>query len=166
MARCGPYFVISLLLVFLFGGVGCGRKTMVVPPQSVVPAPVDDLRFSITDTGVILNWSFPQKTVHGKILSRIENFELQRAEVPVKDYCAGCPQPFGSPVTVQGGKVFDDGTVRLATFEDTMLRPGHHYIYKVRSRAAWRGGNSSDSNIVSFVWESPQRLPSPTNGGS
>jgi hypothetical protein len=166
MARGGLYFVICILLVLLFGVFGCGKKTMVVPPQSVVPKPVDDLRFSLTETGVILNWSFPQKTVQGKILSRIEGFELLRAEVPVKDYCAGCPQPFETPVTIQGGKVTDAEVVRVATFEDTTLRPGHHYVYKVRSRAVWRGGIIADSNTVSFVWEKPRRLLSPTDGGT
>ena len=164
MDRGGLYFVICLLFVLLFGFVGCGRKTMVVPPQTVVPKQVDDLRFSVTDKGVILNWSFPQKTVHGSTLSKIETFQLLRAEVPVEDYCAGCPQPFGSPVTLQGGKVAEAEAVRVATFEDTTLRPGHHYIYKVRSRAVWRGGISADSNIVRFVWGENGLQQSPTEG--
>ena len=166
MARCGlPYGIIFLFALVLVAG-GCGRKTMVVPPQSVVPAPVEDLSFSLTEKGVILNWSFPQQTVHGETLSGIDSFELLRAEIPVEDYCGGCPQPFGLPITIQGGTLPNDGSGRQARFEDTSLRPGHHYVYKIRSRAVWRGGGSEDSNIVSFVWEKPVRLPSPTDGGS
>jgi hypothetical protein len=165
MARCGLYFVIFFLFVLPFVVAGCGRKTMVVPPQSVVPAPVNDLSFSLTEKGVILNWFFPQQTVHGETLSRINSFELLRAEVPVEDYCGGCPQPFGPSITLQGGTLPNDGTGRQARFVDTSLRPGHHYVYKVRSRAVWRGGSSADSNIVSFVWEKPVRLPSATDGG-
>jgi predicted small lipoprotein YifL len=165
MARSGLYLVIFYLFVLLFAVTGCGRKTMVVPPQSVVPASVDDLKFSLTEKGVMLNWSFPQQTVQGETLSRINSFELLRAEVPVEDYCEGCPQPFGPPVAIQGGTLPDDGAGRQARFEDTPLRPGHHYVYKVRSRAGWRGGSSADSNIVNFVWEKPERLPSPMDGG-
>jgi hypothetical protein len=149
----------------MFALAGCGRKTLVVPPQSVVPVAVDDLRFSLTEKGVMLNWSFPQQTVHGESLSRIDSFELLRAEVRVEDYCAGCPQPFGPPITIQGGTLPDDGTGRQAHFEDTSLRPGYHYVYKVRSRAGWRGASSEDSNIVSFVWARPELLPSPKDGG-
>jgi hypothetical protein len=165
MARSGLPYGIILLFVLMFALAGCGRKTMVVPPQSVVPVAVDDLRFSLTEKGVIMNWSFPQQTVHGESLSRIDSFELLRAEVPVEDYCAGCPQPFGSPVIIQGGTLPDDGTGRQAHFEDTSLRARHHYVYKVRSRAGWRGGSSADSNIVRFVWARPELLPSPTDGG-
>ena len=165
MARCGlPYGIIFLFVLLLVVG-GCGRKTMVVPPQSVVPKSVDDLSFSLTEKGIMLNWSFPQQTVHGETLSSIDNFELLRAEVPVEDYCGGCPQPFGPSITIQGGTLPDDGTGRQVRFDDTSLRPGHHYVYKVRSRAGWRGGSSTDSNIVSFVWEKPEFLPSPTEGG-
>ena len=149
----------------MFAFAGCGRKTMVVPPQSVVPVAVDDLRFSLTDKGVILNWSYPRQTVQGATLSGIGSFELLRAEVPVEDFCGGCPQPFGPPIMIQGGPLPNDGSGRQARFEDTSLRHGHHYVYKVRSRAGWRGGSSADSKIVSFVWEKHERLPAPTDSG-
>ena len=149
----------------MFAFAGCGRKTMVVPPQSVVPVAVYDLRFSLTEKGVILNWSYPQQTVQGGTLSGIDRFELLRAEVLVEDFCGGCPQPFGPPIMIPGGPLPKGGSGRQARFEDTSLRPGHHYVYKVRSRAGWRGGSSADSKIVSFVWEKHERLPSQTDGG-
>ena len=68
MLRNVPGGVLCLLLVVLVAAVGCGRKTMVVPPQALVPAAVDDLEYSLTDKGVRLSWFFPQKTVLGRHL--------------------------------------------------------------------------------------------------
>lgn len=155
MARCRLPYTLIFLFALTFVAGGCGRKTMVVPPQSVVPVAVNDLSFALTEKGVVLSWSFPRRTTHGATLSSIDSFELLRAEVPVEDYCGGCPQPFGPPTTIQGGPLSDDSTGRQARFEDTSLRPGHQYVYVVRSRAGWRGASSVDSNSVSFVWKKP-----------
>jgi hypothetical protein len=166
MVRNVPGGVFFLLLIALLSAVGCGRKTMVVPPQTLVPVAVDDLKFFITDEGVRLNWSFPQKTVAGTPLKQIDGFELLRAEVPVADYCAGCPQPFGPPTEIQGGTLPDDGSGRTASFADSTLQPGYHYTYKVRARAG-RWGTSQDSNWVGFDWNPsgspPTRPPQDQN---
>ena len=151
MLRSVPGGAFVLLLTVLLAAVGCGRKTMVVPPQALVPAPVDDLKFSITDKGVRLSWSFPQKTVAGTGLKQIDAFELMRAAVPTADYCAGCPQPFGPPIEIQGGILPDDGSGRTASYADDSLQPGYHYTYKVRARAG-KWGTSQDSNRVGFEW--------------
>jgi len=158
MFRGVPGGIFFWLLAIMLSAVGCGRKTMIVPPQTLVPVPVDDLEFSITEKGVSLSWSFPQKTVAGTRLKQIDGFELLRAEIPAEEYCAGCPQPFGPPVEIQGGTLPDDGSRRTASFADSSLRPGYHYIYKVRSR--WgRWGASHDSNRVDFDWNPPGSKP-------
>jgi hypothetical protein len=160
MVRGVPRGVFWVLLVIVLSAVGCGRKTMIVPPQTLVPVPVDDLEFSITDTGVDLRWSFPRETVAGTRLKQIDGFELLRAEIPAEDYCAGCPQPFGPPVEIRGGTLPDDGSGRTASFADSPLRPGYHYVYKVRARSG-KWGTSQDSNRVDFDWNPPGSTPAP-----
>ncbi len=86
-----------LLLAILLAAGGCGRKTAPLPPQSVVPKAIDDLRYRLDDKGVELIWSYPQRSVQGERLDAIEKFEIYRAVVAPADYCSGCPLPFGPP---------------------------------------------------------------------
>ncbi len=37
---------------------GCGYKNLPVPPESVVPVAVQDLRYVVDDKGVKLSWTF------------------------------------------------------------------------------------------------------------
>ena len=62
---------------------GCGFKNKPVPPDSVVPLAIDDLRYTVNDKGVQLSWSYPVKTIKGSTLDDISSFELFRAEVPL-----------------------------------------------------------------------------------
>jgi len=60
-------------------------------------------------------------------------------------------------VQIPGGEVGVDGK-RQATYETALLRSGHKYFFKVRSRTSWWAA-SADSNIVSFVWHIPAKAP-------
>ncbi len=147
--------IVALALVALIGISGCGKKTRPVPPDTVMPAPISDLSYQLDEKGVTLNWSYPRATVQGDRLPyRIEKFELLRAVIPVKDYCADCPIPFGPSIEIRAesgdkGKVF---------YEETLLRPNHRYVYRVRSKAGWFV-SSDDSNTVSVVWDTPLLAP-------
>ncbi|MFZ5774650.1 MAG: fibronectin type III domain-containing protein [Thermodesulfobacteriota bacterium] len=144
-----------LLAVALAGGlVGCGKKTRPVPPDMILPAPITDLSYRLDEKGVHLNWSCPTRTVQDDRLPYvIEGFELWRAVVALKDDCPGCPIPFGPPVELaaecEGGK---------AQYQETLLRPGYRYVYRVRSKAGWYVA-SDDSNTVSVVWDTPLAAP-------
>jgi hypothetical protein len=150
---------IFLLGMSLLSTGGCGYKNPPVPPAKVVPQAIEDLRYSITDKGVQLSWSFPVKTIKGSQLDEISSFELYRADVPVEDYCGSCPIPYAAPMTVGGGPTFDGETRRKATYEASMLTSGNKYFFKVRSRTSW-WAESDDSNVVTFVWFEP--APAPT----
>ncbi|MHB8989008.1 MAG: fibronectin type III domain-containing protein [Desulfobulbia bacterium] len=147
--------IFALALVALVALSGCGKKTRPVPPDTVLPAPISDLSYQLDEKGVTLNWSYPRATVQGDRLPyRIEKFELLRAVIPVKDYCADCPIPFGPSIEIRAessdkGKVF---------YEETLLRPNHRYVYRVRSKAGWFV-SSDDSNTVSVVWDTPLLAP-------
>lgn len=141
----------------LFTG-GCGYKNHPVPPDTVVPETIKDLRFDADAKGVTLSWSFPVETIKGTDIENLASFELFRAEVPLKDYCGTCPIPFAQPMEQPGGVTKEDGKKRRATYEFTDLRPGYKYFFKVRSRTSWFA-ESADSNIISFIWNVPAKAP-------
>ncbi len=147
--------VAVLFLLVALGG--CGFKTLPVAPQTVVPVPITDLRYELSEKGVTLFWSYPIETVSGKDISTINNFILYRAVVPMDSYCETCPIPFGSPIDLPGGSLQSEGK-KVATYEATLLRPGNLYFFKVRSKTGWLA-ESADSNLVSFVWEIPAMAP-------
>jgi len=136
---------------------GCGYKTMPVPPAEIVPQPVTDLQYELNEKGVTLIWTYPAKTVRGESLSEISSFDLYRAVVPADEYCDTCPVPFGEPISLPGGAVPAE-TPRQNTYTSTLLRPGHLYFFKVRSKAGW-WAESADSNIISFMWNIPPMAP-------
>ena len=146
-----------LLTGTLFLAGGCGYKTGPVPPDTIVPKAIEDLRYSVSEKGVTLTWSFPTETIRGTDLSDISTFDVYRAVVPVKDYCPSCPIPFSEAVKVPGGIVDPEGK-RQAVYETALLRSGHKYFFKVNARTSWWAA-SADSNIVSFVWYIPTRAP-------
>lgn len=146
----------ALVLLALLALSGCGKKTRPVPPDTVLPAPISDLGYQLDEKGVTLNWSYPRQTVQGDRLPyRIEKFELLRAVIPRKDSCADCPIPFGPPIEIEA-ESSDQGKV---SYEETLLRPDHRYVYRVRSKAGWFV-SSDDSNTVSVLWDTPLLAPS------
>lgn len=146
-----------LLTGTLFLAGGCGYKTDPVPPDSIVPQAIEDLRYSVSEKGVTLNWTFPKETIRGTDLSDIATFDVYRAVVPMNDYCPTCPIPFGESIQVAGG-VVDPEADRLGTYETALLRSGHKYFFKVNARTSWWAA-SADSNIISFVWHIPAKGP-------
>ncbi len=136
---------------------GCGFKTDPVPPDSIVPKAIEDLRHSVSEKGVTLTWSFPTETIRGTDLTDITTFDVYRAVVPVKDYCPTCPIPFSEAVQIPGGVVDPEGA-RQGVYETALLRSGHKYFFKVLARTSWWAA-SADSNIISFVWHIPAKGP-------
>ncbi len=149
---------LAFLLVLVVSGItGCGYKTLPVPPEEIVPKAIADLRYELNERGVTLNWTYPEETLRGETLSDITSFKLYRAVVPADKYCENCPIPFSEPIMVEGGAVAV-GKPKTGAYTATLLRPGHLYFFKVRSRAGW-WAESADSNIVSFMWDIPAVSP-------
>ncbi len=155
LVRVAGLFLVGASL--LLAG-GCGFKNKPVPPEAVVPQAIDDLRHTTSDKGVQLTWSYPVRTIRGSVIEDISSFELYRAEIALADYCPSCPIPFTEPVSISGGPSLDGETRRRVAYDSHLLRPGHKYFYKVRSRTSWFA-DSADSNIISFVWFEPAAAP-------
>jgi hypothetical protein len=151
----GASLLLGASLLFLGS---CGYKDHPVPPDTVVPKTIEDLRYETDEKGVSLIWSYPMETIRGNTIESLSSFELFRAEVPLSDYCATCPIPFGDPIEQPGGLTTEDGKARKVVFTMADLKPGYKYFFKVRSRTSWFA-ESADSNIVTFVWQVPAMAP-------
>jgi len=149
------FFSLVLTVTYL---AGCGRKADLVPPQKLVPVAVSDLQYTLEDNRVSLTWTYPEKMENGEKLQAIEVFEVLRAVVPAEDYCEGCPVHFDKQALIDGGPLPAEGGTGRAGYEDSDLKAGYRYLYKVRSRAGW-WYYSSDSNVVTFVWRPPPMAP-------
>lgn len=146
-----------MALAILLPLTGCGYKDKPIPPQQIVPRPVTDLQYQLTENGVTLFWSYPKETITGRELDSITTFQLYRAVVPADTYCDTCPIPFIPPIDLPGGAV-PERSGKTATYNITVLRPGNLYFFKVRSKSGW-WSESADSNIISFLWETPPLAP-------
>lgn len=144
---------LSSIAISMMAG-GCGYKNQPVPPESIIPTAIQDLRYTIDDTSVTLTWTYPVETERGKDIVEIDSFEIYQADIPVKDYCGTCPVPFGQPVTIPGGETTVQGKKKTISYTFPGLAANHKYFYKVRSRTGW-WVSSDDSNIVSLVWQQP-----------
>jgi hypothetical protein len=145
------------LLAFLML-TACGRKTLPIPPHEAVPEAIRDLRFQQDESLVVLTWTYPKVTTVGTKLPVVESFLVLRAVVPEQEYCPGCPVTFSSAEEVKAAQAITDSKRRQARYTETVLRPGHRYLYQVQTKAGWRVV-SEPSNMVSFSWDSPAMAP-------
>lgn len=144
--------VLALIILLM---PACGRKTMPVPPETVRPAPIKDLRYRLNEKGVTLIWSAPSRTTGGHALPEIKEFEIFQAVVPEDKVCPGCPLPFGPPIAFRPESPQPGATIR---YHESALRPCHRYFFKIRIRYSWFL-ISPDSNVVSFSWDVPPAAP-------
>ncbi|NLZ17481.1 MAG: hypothetical protein GX087_07080 [Desulfobulbaceae bacterium] len=151
------FFIVAGLAGLTLSLGACGYKDKPVPPQHIVPKPITDLTYQLSSKGATLTWTYPNETVTGEDLTRISNFKLYRAVVPMESYCETCPIPFLAPVSLDGGALPDKGN-RSGSYQEPILRPGNMYFYKVRSNNGW-WSESADSNIISFLWDTPAGAP-------
>ena len=135
----------------------CGRKAPPVPPGTLRPKAIKDLSYKVIPEGIELKWSVPVRNRDGSPLVRIKGFRLLKAEIPLEEYCEGCPPPFGQLIEVP----FDakPEKARKMVYEDRTVRSSTQYIYKVCTVKGWL--NVSDtSNQVSLAWHVLPSAPS------
>ncbi|MBU0968599.1 MAG: hypothetical protein KKA54_19720 [Proteobacteria bacterium] len=152
MNRFGYAIALCCLLLVL---AGCGRKTLPIPPQAVIPVPITDLSRTLDDQGVILNWTYPSFAESGEKIDNIRTFTLYKSEAAAEDFCPDCPVEYDLVITLSAEGVQPGAKL---TYRDTALKKDYHYTYKVVSGSGWNIA-SDDSNKVSFRWETP--LPPP-----
>ncbi|MBC8318061.1 MAG: fibronectin type III domain-containing protein [Desulfobulbaceae bacterium] len=149
---------IVLLAVFFAGFplAGCGKKTPPVPPAVVIPVAVDDLRYDYNLENVSLFWSYPDKSISGRVLDDVGYFMLYQSEVAEEEYCSGCPVDFKPKLKIDAAILSPGKEMKI---READFRAGHYYTYMVKSHSGWNIV-SEESNKVSFWWAPPAPAPS------
>jgi len=142
------FLFVPVCLVAVLAASGCGKKTRPLPPGKLLPRAIDDLSYRLDEQGIELAWSLPSRTVAGERLPyQIRGFVLERAVIPEKDFCPDCPVRFAEQQEIE--PLIRDGK---GYFRETLLRPHHYYLYRVRTKAGW-WLVSEPSNTVRVFWE-------------
>ncbi len=139
--------IIFLLVVFSL--VACGKRGPLVPPESLVPAAIKDLKVDQKGSRFLVCWSPPAKMESGGKLAGIAGFRVFRREVlPPDQDCEDCPTAYHLLRTVDPEYLQD---VQRAgshyCFYDSEVKTGDTYQYKVFTVDA-DGVSSRDSNKV------------------
>jgi hypothetical protein len=150
-----------IMLIVLAGG--CGVKTSLTPPDVLVAKPIKDLQGIVKEGAVDLTWSVPKENANGSTPVDLVSFRVLRREETKG--CLECPGEF--PVRAEldlratQGFLREDNTI---TWQDTALKEGVIYIYKVISVNHW-GYPSLPSNEVVIRWGAPAPSSSITPHG-
>jgi hypothetical protein len=138
-------FLVLLSVSFL---VGCGRKTIVRPPELIAPEPVNDLALEAQTKGLVLRWGRVQKSVGGEDLDDLAGFVVLRAEQDAQ----GKTGEFAEVATIP---VEDRDRFRKNkkfTYTDERLAIGALYRYRVLAFTL-DGYYGGASNTVEIVWK-------------
>jgi hypothetical protein len=141
------FFSVSISVAVFFLG-GCGRKTVVLPPELVAPQPINDLTLEVQEKSVTLHWGRAQKTVGGEDLDDLGGFVVLRA---VQDP-QGNENEFSEIATIP---VEDRDRFRQNkkfSYTDEQLTAGALYRYRVQAFTL-DGYRSRASNTVELVWK-------------
>ena len=127
---------------------GCGHKTIVRPPELVIPASVNDLTLEVVEKGVDLRWGRAQRTVGGEDLDDLAGFVVLRAAQDPQGQTSEFTQVTMIPVEdrdrFRKNKKFG--------YTDEELTAGTLYRYRVLAFTL-DGYYGKASNTVELVWE-------------
>ncbi|HFB83501.1 fibronectin type III domain-containing protein [Thermosulfuriphilus ammonigenes] len=144
---------LGLWLILFSILAGCGRKTPPLPPEQVAPRQVTGLRYELRVSGVKLTWKVPRRTLAGTPVGHLKGFEILKTEKVIGQ---GLTRSFKIFVPVDR----DLDKVSSFGYEDSNLRSGCRYVYRVRAVRGFRSVGPF-SAPVSFSWHSP---PGPPEG--
>lgn len=74
--RAFPTYTGSVILVLAVGA--CGIKAPPIPRETVVPAPIEDIRSTVTDKGITLEWMLPGRSLDGSPLRELAGYKVIR----------------------------------------------------------------------------------------
>lgn len=128
----------------------------------VYPAPdaIDDLKAEVTQSGVVLSWTQPQKTVAGTT-PQISTYRIYRADrTPAPASAAASPAAASGGSATIGKAAMENagrqsplikiGESESPGFQDQQAEFGRTYVYSVRSVVQYPGEmlESADSTVV------------------
>jgi hypothetical protein len=148
-----PHATLLLSLIATALVSGCGVKSGPVPPQTVYPAAISDLRASADPAGINLTWSRPMHYVSGHSMRDLGEFVLLRSDQN---------QPFQPLVEIQVTDQDRFEPQRTFSYIDGETQPGNSYSYEIVARTT-DGYTSAPSNRVRFTRVLPHKSANPQN---
>jgi len=142
--------VISVALANLVW-LGCGVKSVPIPPEAARPAKILNLEGSSSNNGIRLTWSRPETYAGGQKMRDLGSFTISRStgDAPF--------QKIGEiPVTDQGRFQVE----RTFNYTDAATELGSTYRYQVISNTT-DGYHSEASNTLTIVRRAPKPPPNP-----
>ncbi len=133
--------------------LGCGVKSLPIPPELARPEKIQNLEASSSDTGIRLTWSRPETYAGGAKMRDLGSFTVSRASAD------GAFEKIGE-ITVD-----DQGRFQVQhtfTYADDATELGGKYRYQVISNTT-DGYHSEPSNTVTIVRKTPKPPPKPEN---
>lgn len=134
----------GLSLLLLVALPACGRKGPPVPPGTVEPAAVKDLRHEIDGNTLTLRWKVPRPSSErgAQPVARARIYRSKQAAA--EGACDGCPLMFSLV------KEIPHASVDMSYAET--LETGFRYAFKVVLVDSG-GAEGADSNVVRFTFE-------------
>lgn len=148
------FIIVSILLC------GCGRKGPLIPPEALVPAPVNDLTVTQRGESFLVSWTIPDRDGGGRPVMDVSYFRLFKREVlPPDEDCEACIDAYRVLKEVDLDYPRDARRLGDRLFiSDVGVTAGVTYQYKVVSYLK-DGTPSPDSNKFRLKKIAP--LPAP-----
>ncbi len=144
------YLLFSILFYY-----SCGRKGAPLPPLTVIPEAIREIRAVVRSEGILILWSPPQRNNDGSNLENLMGFKVLRSEIPPERTCDRCIEIF-EPLfdVIYTLPVESEGEMEQGIFKvfDNNLKFTYRYKYKVLSYTT-TGYLSPDSDIVDVTWD-------------
>jgi fibronectin type 3 domain-containing protein len=154
--KINPFIkIIFNLLLFILFTSACGRRGAILPPQTIVPEAITEIRAVVRNDGVFILWSPPEKNNDGSKLENLMGFKVLRSEIPPERVCDSCVEIFEPLFDVLYTlPVESEGEMERGIFKvfDNNLNLNHHYKYKVLSYTT-TGYLSPDSDTIDILWD-------------
>ncbi|HYL60218.1 MAG TPA: hypothetical protein VEU51_15215 [Candidatus Acidoferrales bacterium] len=131
--------------------LGCGVKSMPIPPEAARPEKISDLEAATAKNGIRLTWGRPDTYAGGDKMRDLAGFTVSRSEADGPYHKIG-----DIPVTDQ--QRFQ--VQRTFTYVDKATELGKTYRYEVLSNTS-DGYTSEPSNTVTVVRQIPPPPPRP-----
>jgi predicted small lipoprotein YifL len=153
----GKIFFALVIITLL---AGCGKKGMLISPEALIPAPINDLLAAQKGMRFQLSWSPPSQDEGGRALKDLTGFRLFKREVlPPDEDCESCTDAYQLLKTVDLEYLQDVRQVGGRLFlSDTDVIAQKTYQYKIVSFRK-DGTFSHDSNKARLKMVVPPTPP-------
>ncbi|MFQ5664620.1 MAG: fibronectin type III domain-containing protein [Terriglobia bacterium] len=124
-------------------GQGAGFSNLVAVRVYPVPTPITPIATRVTERAIELRWTPPQRTTSGTPLEAIAGYQVYRSK------------------TGEEGSFALQGTAATARYEDTQLRFGARYFYRIRTLAQFGADTVESDNSVTVEVAARDLFPPP-----